>query len=106
MNTNHLITSDWSNEASRALYKSHWENEPAVYNLYYFGFQCGSCSFYAQFNTDWGLCCNAQSRHHLETTFEHLTCPSHVNEGWGPHSFTSDKDRHCKCEELRDEATL
>ena len=34
----------------------------------------------------------------MQTVFEHFTCPSLVNEGWGPHSFTADAEFHCRCD--------
>ncbi len=24
--------------------------------------------------------------------------PAHVNEGWGPHSFSEDPEFHCRCQ--------
>ena len=97
MNANRIITDNWSNEASRQLYESRWPDEPAVRAACENGGQCGGCAFFAPFNDDWGLCANAQSRHHLETVFEHFSCPVFVNEGWGPHSFASDPAFHCRC---------
>jgi hypothetical protein len=94
---NSIITNDFSNDASRDLYTTCWPDEPACRQLYESGMQCGGCSFYAEFNYDWGLCCHSESRHYLETVFEHFTCSSYVDEGWGPHSFSKDKEFHCRC---------
>ena len=92
MNANKIITDDWSNRASEELYSKGWPNEPELYEKYAEdAAQCGGCSFYAKFNADWGLCCNHKSRHHLETIFEHFTCASHVDEGWGARSFRDKK---------------
>jgi hypothetical protein len=98
MNKNAIITNDWSNDRSAELYNQHWPDEPYLkIQAGELGQQCGGCSFFAAFNSDWGLCCHARSRHHLETVFEHFTCESFVNEGWGPHSFTDDEEFHCRC---------
>ena len=97
MNTNTISTDVWSNPESERLYSSHWPEDPELYQQYENGRQCGGCSFFAEFNEDWGLCCHKKSRHHLETVFEHFTCPSYVHEGWGPHSFTEDKEFQCRC---------
>jgi hypothetical protein len=96
-NTNRVLTTAFSSEASRRLYRDEWPDEPAVREQYRNGVQCGGCSFFAPFNHDWGLCCHAGSRHHLETVFEHFTCPAAVAEGWGPHSFDADTRFHCIC---------
>ncbi len=87
MNENQIITGRWSNDESQRLYQLHWPDEPALKNQYEEGHQCGGCAFFVPFNHDWGLCCHAKSRHHLETVFEHFTCESFVNEGWEAHSF-------------------
>jgi hypothetical protein len=88
MNTNRIVTDRFSNPESEKLYREHWPDEPQTYtDLYEEGQQCGGCSFFAKFNSDWGLCCHPESRHHLETVFEHFTCPRYVHEGWGSHSF-------------------
>lgn len=94
---NRIVTNTWSNPASQARYQANWPDEPAMLRLYENGDQCGGCSFFAPFNSDWGLCCHAKSRHHLETVFEHFDCPSYVGEGWGPHSFTEDAEFQCRC---------
>lgn len=97
MNTNKVIDNDWSNFDSRRLYEGAWPDERHVRLAYEQGNQCGGCTFFAKFNSDWGLCCCPTSRHRFETVFEHFTCPSFVNEGWGPHSFTTDPEFHCRC---------
>lgn len=98
MNQNRIIVDRWSNPDSKMLYESQWAANPQLREQYEDGFQCGGCSFYAAFNTDWGLCCHKESRHHLETVFEHFTCESICPECWGPHSFSADSDHHCRCE--------
>src|SRR5262245_30891177 len=92
MNRNFIVQGGWSDDDSRLRYESRWAGEPHVLRRYEDGEQCGGCSFYAKFDPDWGLCCHPRSRHHLETVFEHFTCPVQVNEGWGPHSFTETPD--------------
>ena len=94
---NSIITTAFSNPASDELYTHHWPGEPQCQKQNESGEQCGGCSFFAEFNYDWGLCCHSESRHYLETVFEHFTCPSFVNEGWGPHSFSKEKEFHCRC---------
>jgi hypothetical protein len=96
-NRNNIITETWSNDASRRMYEAGWPEEPLVARQHENGDQCGGCSFYAKFNLDYGLCGNTESRHHTETVFEHFTCPSFVNDGWGPHSFTKNSEYHCHC---------
>jgi hypothetical protein len=96
-NQNSLITNDWSNPDSKALYMSDWPNAPEYKERYQKGDQCGACSFYAKFNFDFGLCAFRKSPHYLETVFEHFTCPMFVDEGWGPHSFNQDSQYHCRC---------
>jgi hypothetical protein len=86
-NQNTIITTTWSNPDSEAMYRLEWPGEPDVHTQYRDGQQCGGCSFYAPFNADFGLCCNDDSRHALETVFEHFTCPVFLTEGWGAHSF-------------------
>lgn len=96
-NRNLIVLGDWSNPSSRALYEARWPGEPQCQTWYQEGRQCGGCSFFAPLDSDWGLCAHPQSRHRLETVFEHFTCPSQVREGWGPHSFSTDPDDHCVC---------
>ena len=96
-NRNVVVTADWSDPASRALYEASWPGEPNCQAAHDEGRQCGGCSFFAPFGTDWGLCIHPQSRHRLETLCEHFTCPAQVPEGWGPHSFSADPDSHCLC---------
>ena len=87
MNSNRLTVRGWSNPSSERLYKQLWPDEPLIITLYDGGDQCGSCSFYARFNDDFGLCCRSVSRHSSETIFEHFTCAEYVAEGWDAHSF-------------------
>jgi hypothetical protein len=97
MNSNSIRTDGWSNPATQAMYEHQWQDSPELLRQYENGDQCGGCSFYAEFNADWGLCCNSESTHCLETVFEHYTCRHYVRECWGPHSFTKDKEFHCRC---------
>lgn len=96
-NSNVITTTAFSSALSERMYKANWPDDPVTRELYAGGMQCGGCSFFAAFDSDWGLCANAKSRHHLETVFEHFSCPAHLNEGWGPHSFTENTDCHCRC---------
>jgi hypothetical protein len=91
-NRNTIVTDGFSNSQSLRLYQSRWPEEPSVANQYEQGEQCGGCAFFAPLNEDWGLCCHQESRHHLETVFEHFTCPNLVPEGWGSHSFSKSKE--------------
>jgi hypothetical protein len=97
-NKNQIITDHWSNPASEALYKSQYVTAPLYREEIEKTHECLGCSFFAAFNADWGLCTFEKSPHHLETVFEHFTCPAFVFEGWGPHSFTEDTRFHCRCE--------
>ena len=97
MNTNNSITTDWSNVESKQIYLANWPHEPSLAMQHEHGGQCGGCSFFDKFNSDWGLCCHSKSRHHLETVFEHFICPVFILEHWGPHSFTEDAEFHCRC---------
>ena len=97
MNLNTIRQDGFSNPDSEQLYKNGWPDEPHLAEQCEDGGQCGACSFYAPFNDDWGLCCNSKSQHHLETVFEHFTCPALARESWGSHSFTSDERAFCRC---------
>lgn len=105
-NENKIATNDFSNDESKRLYADGWTDEPICRGNYERGNQCGGCSFFAPLNYDYGICCHNKSRHFTETVFEHFTCPAHVPEGWGPHSFSDDSSFHCRCQgepvELRD----
>lgn len=92
-NTNQIVTDRFSNPASGALYTDKWPGEPETASRYENGQQCGGCSFYAAFDADWGLCCHPDSRHRLETVFEHFTCPTYVEDGWDGHHFMTLADR-------------
>ncbi|MEO1170994.1 MAG: hypothetical protein AAFX94_02930 [Myxococcota bacterium] len=90
-NRNVIQTYGFSNPEAQGMYGDEPEVEESRLN----GDQCGGCSFFAPFNSDYGLCAHPESRHRLETVFEHFSCPSHQPEGWGPHSFS--KDSRCIC---------
>jgi hypothetical protein len=98
MNQNQIVTDQWSNPESKDLYLQRWPDDLVSLRYYHDGRQCGGCSFYGAFDSDWGLCAFRESRHFLETVFEHFTCPKHIDEGWGPHSFTTDPECFCRCE--------
>lgn len=91
-NRNVIVVNAFSNVSSEEMYRANWPADAASRALYDEGLQCGGCSFFGKLNSDWGLCLHAKSRHHLETVFEHFTCPSHVNEGWDAHSFSDPAD--------------
>ena len=94
MNINEIVTDGFSNPDTEKLYKEDWPDEPKLREQCHEDCaQCGLCSYFAPLNADWGLCCNPASRHHLETVFEHFTCPSLEQEGWNEHSFATIKDR-------------
>jgi hypothetical protein len=57
-----------------------WPGEPRTADQYGTGRGCLSCSRFAAFDTDWGLCCNRESRHFTETVIEHFTCPWFHNQ--------------------------
>lgn len=99
MNQNSIAIKGWSNPESARLFEEHWPDEPSVSRKHELGKQCGGCSFFANLNVDFGLCCHEKSRHHLETVLEHFTCPTQVDEGWGPHSFSGDSSFQCRCGE-------
>ena len=86
-NSNVVETQGFSSPSSEAVYRTKWPDEVPTRELYEAGRQCGACAYFAKLNGDWGLCAHAKSRHHLETVFEHFTCPVQVNEGWDSHSF-------------------
>ena len=86
-NGNTIVTNRWSDPDSEKLYKDEWPSEPDLREQWLSGLQCGGCAFFAKFNSDWGLCCNDKSRHHLETVFEHFTCPAFIDDGWDAHTF-------------------
>lgn len=92
VNENRIKTDDFSCAASKQLYFDDWPNEPECKEKHHEGDQSGGCSFFAPLNCDYGICCHSKSRHFTETVFEHFTCPSHVSEGWGPHSFRENLD--------------
>jgi len=94
-NTNRIKPAGFSSLDAEKLYRTQWPAEPRVKEQYFIGLQCGGCSFYAEFDVNWGLCCHPRSRHRFETVFEHFTCPSFQNEGWGPHSFST--TMKCEC---------
>ncbi len=101
MNENRIVTHNWSNKESEILMRNCWPDEPELCKQQSQGYgQCGGCSFFAKLNRDWGLCCHAKSRHHLETISEHFTCASYVGESWDAHSFSENEDDHCFCHEL------
>ena len=91
-NTNHIITNDFSNPETKALYVDGYSQNKALHQqMTEDCLQCGGCSCFAPLNADYGICCNRLSPYHLETIIEHFSCEKIVNEGWGTHSFSEDK---------------
>lgn len=104
MKTNQIVTTGFSNPESERRFHENYPDEPELQEQAMY-LQCGGCSFFACFNADYGLCCNAKSRHHLETVKEHFTCPSICPEGWKAHSFSEDTSNHCHCDWLEGVST-
>lgn len=101
--TNTIRTDGFSNPVTEQMYRDGWPQEPRLLHLIREeGRQCGGCSFFAPFNADYGLCCNAESRHHLETVFEHHGCGAYVGEGWGAHSFLTAEEMRMVRKEMGD----
>lgn len=86
-NQNVIVVGGFSNPASLKQYNLQWPNEPKNFQKYMQGHQCGGCTYFAKFNSDYGLCCSPHSRHRLETVFEHFSCADQQEEGWYAHSF-------------------
>ena len=80
MDTNRIVTDGFSTPESGRLYDDLWPGEPEIAEQHEDGIQCLGCDFYARLNTDYGICHNGDSRHRLETVFEHFTCASHTHE--------------------------
>lgn len=101
-NMNTIITNDFSNPATKELYrKGYEENDPKLFRqMTEDCAQCGGCSCFAPLNADYGICTNSHSKHHLETVFEHFTCEVTVQEGWEAHSFCETKDELKDMQEL------
>ncbi len=98
MNTNKITITGFSNPETKEIYEQNWNGDASLKQQYENGEQCGGCSFFAEFNEDYGLCCNKDSRQLTETVFEHFTCSAYAGEGWGPHSFTYNEDLWCRCQ--------
>lgn len=93
-NRNSIVLQGFSNSESEKRYRLQWPGEPEICAAYKAGNQCGGCTFYAEFDSDFGLCCNPRSRHHTETVFEHFSCANYDYEGWGAHSFQARERRN------------
>ena len=88
MNKNKIITNGFSNRNTEKIYDNLFQSDDKAKQLYERGCQCGSCSYFAELNKDYGLCCYMKSDHYLETIFEHFTCSKHIEENWNAHSFS------------------
>lgn len=73
-NKNVIYTEGFSNLNTLKIYDSKYKDYPIAKKYYERGWQCFSCSFYGEFNFDWGLCCCKMSDFYLETIFEHFSC--------------------------------
>ena len=91
MNTNTVTTNGFSNPESEQQFRKRFPDDP---KLEYLAFeedkQCHRCSFFAMFKNGFGLCCHPKSRHYTETTSEHFSCSSYVDENTESHSFSED----------------
>lgn len=61
-NQNVIVVGGFSNPASLKLYNLQWPNEPKILQKYMQGHQCSGCTYFAKFNSDYGLCCSPRSR--------------------------------------------
>ncbi len=87
MNQNLIITDEFSNPDSEMEYLSDYPLDAKARANAEQCWQCGGCSYFSPFTTSYGLCHNQNSRHYLETVFEHFTCAVIDIESWEYHSF-------------------
>jgi len=93
--SNKITTDDFSNPDTKETFFKHGHDDtmsPLLIKIIDECWQCGTCSCFAPFNGDYGLCCNSNSPYHLETVFEHFACESVVVESWEAHSFCQGED--------------
>ena len=74
MNDNRILVDGWSNPVTKALYESQWATAPKIREQYEEGVQCGGCSFFAPFDSDWGY---VATRNHCTISKQFLNT-SHV----------------------------
>lgn len=102
-NQNRICTDGWSNPATAKLYNqtpgTDTRKERPFAERHSSPLVCGGCSFFARFSSsNWGLCFHRKSPHYLETINWYFACAAGVLEGYGPHSFSEDKEDHCCCD--------
>jgi hypothetical protein len=99
---NRIKDDSWSDPRTKKMYLDRFPGEPELHRQADDGQQCGGCSFFAPFGLDFGLCAHGDSRHYLETVFEHFTCGVHVPECWTHSSFIMNpEDTSCCDDRLR-----